>query len=348
MSTRASTSLVAEQPPTGEAWANPVFEIALSYHRTAALIAAVNLDLFSLIGRGVTTVDALASQTGAAPRGLRILCDFLTVIGLLQKQSDGYGPTPASARFLDRSSPLALGGCVDFLAAPEMLALVLNDPVAYVRRGGSEGLSVVAPDHPVWVRFARAMTSFAMPGAKRTAAYVATWREPPRTVLDVAAGHGLYGIELAKAVPTATVTALDWEEVLSVAVENAAAAALGGRFRTMTGNLFEIDWGGPFDLVLLPNILHYFDRDGCVALLRKARRSVGPSGRVIAVEFVPNRDRVSPPLQAAFAFFALATSPGGDAYTAADLDDFARAAGFSASAARPLAPTAQTLVEFLL
>ena len=347
MSTRTPASPVVDDSRTMEAWANPVFEIALSYHRTAALTAAVNLDIFTLIGEGAGTIDALATKTGASARGLRILCDFLTVIGLLQKREREYGLTPAAARFLDRSSPLALGGCVDFLAAPEMLALVLNDPASYVRRGGSQGLSVVAPDHPVWVRFARAMTSFAAPGAKRTAAHVATWPAPPRTVLDVAAGHGLYGIEVARAVPTTVVTALDWAEVLCVARENAEAAALGERFRTLTGNVFEIDWGGPFDLVLLPNILHYFDRDGCVALLRKARSSIAPSGRILAVEFVPNADRVSPPLQAAFAFFALATSPGGDAYTVTELDEFARAAGFSGVAARRLVPTAQTLVEFV-
>lgn len=54
-----------------------------------------------------------------------------------------------------------MGNCVDFLAAPEMLALVLDDPVSYVRRGGAEGLLVIAPDHPIWVRFARAMAPFA-------------------------------------------------------------------------------------------------------------------------------------------------------------------------------------------
>src|SRR5258708_3569514 len=243
-----------------------VFETALAYHRTAALTAAVKLDIFSLIGAGSTTVDALALKTDASPRGLRILCDYLTVIGLLQKQDFNYNLTPAAGRFLDRSSPLVLGGCVDFLAAPEMLALVLDDPVSYVRRGGSDGLTVIAPDHPIWVRFARAMAPFAAPGARRVAAYVATLPESPHTVLDIAAGHGLYGIEVAKAVPTAVVTAVDWAEVLAIAQENAKAAGVDDRFRTVVGSAFDVEWGGGFDLVLLPNILHYFDRDKCVAL----------------------------------------------------------------------------------
>src|SRR5262245_25780517 len=194
-----------------------VFEIAMAYQNTAALTAAVKLDVFSKIATGSTSIDALASATSAAPRGLRILCDYLTVMGLLEKQDTSYSLTPEARRFLDRSSPLAMGDCVDFLAAPEMLTMVLDDPVSYVRRGGADGVSVIAPDHPVWVRFARAMAPFATLTAKRVAAHVASSPQPPRTVLDVATGHGLYGIEVARAVPGASVTAVDWAGVLAIA-----------------------------------------------------------------------------------------------------------------------------------
>ena len=254
-----------------------IFETALAYQATAALTAAVKLDVFSLIGAGSTTVDALALATDASPRGLRILCDYLTVIGLLHKQGSNYSLTPAAGRFLDRSSPLVMGDCVDFLAAPEMLALVLDDPVSYVRRGGAEGLSVIAPDHPVWVRFARAMAPFAALTAKRVAAYVATLPQSPLTVLDVAAGHGLYGIEVARAVPAALVTAVDWAGVFAIARENAKAAGVDDRFRTVVGSAFDVEWGGGFDLVLLANILHYFDRDTspCYAAQNPASRPQG-------------------------------------------------------------------------
>jgi O-methyltransferase domain/Dimerisation domain len=325
---------------------NPVYDAVLAYQKTAALTAALKLDIFTLIGTGTMTTEVLAAHTGAAPRGLRILCDYLTVIGLLAKQDSSYGLTPSARRFLDRSSPLALGSCIDFLAAPEMLTLALNDPVSYVRRGGSIGLANLASDHPIWVRFANAMVPLAAPAAKRVAAYVAALPTPPRTVLDVAAGHGLYGIEVARALPDAVVTAVDWAEVLAVARANAKAAEVDDRLRTIPGSAFDTEWGRGFDLVLLPNFLHHFDRDQCVALLRKVKASLSPAGRVLAVEFVPNADRVSPPLQATFAFLMLVSTPGGDAYTAGDLDEIARLAGFRGATARPLLPTPQTLVVF--
>src|SRR5205085_7438808 len=78
-------------------------------------------------------------------------------------------------------------------------------------------------------------------------------------VLDIAAGHGMYGIELAQKNPRAQLVALDWAPVLEVARENAKAAALSDRFSTIIGNAFEIHLGENYNVVLVPNFLHHFD-----------------------------------------------------------------------------------------
>src|SRR6185437_7673826 len=88
---------------------NPVFEIALAYQKTAALIAAVKLDIFSVIGSQRMTAEELAGYTGASPRGLRILCDFLTVIELLKKEGSTYALANSARIMLDESSPFAIG-----------------------------------------------------------------------------------------------------------------------------------------------------------------------------------------------------------------------------------------------
>ena len=235
---------------------------------------------------------------------------------------------------------------MDFVAAPEMIDLFLRDPASYVRNGGSTGLANVSPDHPVWVRFARAMVPFAAANAKRVAAYVAAFSNLPYTVLDIAAGHGLYGIEVAKAMPGAVITAVDWAPVLSVAKTNAEAAGVADRFRLVAGSAIELDWGCDYDLILLPNFLHHFDFDTCVSLLRKVKLSLASGGQALGVEFVPNEDRVSPPIPAMFAFWMLATTPGGDAYTIRDLDEMARKAGFRGATTHPLNPAPESLIVF--
>lgn len=190
------------------------------------------------------------------------------------------------------------------------------------------------------------MIPFAAANAKRVAAHVATLPDPPYTVLDIAAGHGLYGIEVAKAVPDALITAVDWAPVLTVASANAEAAGIADRFRMLPGSAMDVEWGADFDLILLPNFLHHFDFATCTSLLRKVKASLAPNGQTLGVEFVPNEDRISPPIPAKFAFWMLATTPGGDAYTTSDLDQMARTAGFQGVKTRLLAPAPESLIIF--
>lgn len=318
----------------------------LGFHKTAALKAAIDLDLFTAIAGGSDTAESLAIQVGAAERGVRILSDYLTTIGFLDKDGARYQLPLASQIFLDRRSPAYMGSVVDFLAAPENLELFLEDPTGYVRNGGSVGTANVAPENPVWVKFAEAMVPFVGASAAGVAAEIASWPNPPRKVLDIAAGHGLFGISVAKALRRAEIVAVDWAVVLTLARRNADAAGVGSRYQTIAGSAFDVDWGTGYDLVMLPNFLHHFDMVTCVGLLRKVRASLAPGGRVIAVEFVPNEDRVSPPFPAAFALVMLATTPRGDAYTAADLTEMAQRAGFSGASVRPLPPSPASLVVF--
>jgi SAM-dependent methyltransferase len=317
-----------------------------AYRKTAALKAAIELDLFTTIGGERRTTKSVAAESGYAERGLRILFDFLVVAGFLTKIGEEYALTPSSQVFLDRRSPAYMGAAIDFLASPEMLSLFLDDPSACVRNGGAVGLANVAPDNPVWVRFARAMGAFTGGSAQALASEVAGWSKLPAKVLDIAAGPGAFGIEIAKVAPSARIVALDWKPVLAVTEQNADNAGVAARFSFVPGSAFDVDWGIGYDLVLLPNFLHHFDSDGCVMLLKKAHASLAPGGRVAVVEFVPNDDRVSPEFPAGFAWVMLATTPKGDAYTAREFADMARLAGFRDIVAKPLLPSPATLIFF--
>ena len=327
---------------------NPVYDISLSYQKTAAMKAAIKFDVFTKIGNASLSVEQISDNTGASLRGIRILCDFLCVIGLLEKNTNLYNLSADAKMFLDRKSPHCLADIIDFYAAPEIVSLIMNDPASYVMAGGASGLTNISPDNPVWVRFAQAMVPFASVTAKRTAAYIAKKAMQPRKVLDVAAGHGLFGIEVANLISDASVIAIDWANVLEVAKGNAELAGLANRYKTTSGNAFEVAWGDNYDLILLPNILHHFDQDGCVRMLSKAKESLSRDGSVFVIDIMPNPDRISPPEQAAFAFLMLATTPQGDAYTCTEYETMARAAGLTLVDSMRLLPTPQTLLEFKL
>jgi ubiquinone/menaquinone biosynthesis C-methylase UbiE len=155
-------------------------------------------------------------------------------------------------------------------------------------------------------------------------------------VLDIAAGHGIFGIVVAQQNPRAEVVAVDWQGVLTVATENASKMGVGARHRTLPGDAFKVDFGGGFDLALVTNFLHHFDVPTNTALLAKIGAALKPGGRVAILEFVPNDDRVSPPMAASFAMQMLANTPAGEAYTFSQLKGMLEAAGFSGVAGHPL------------
>ena len=331
--------------PTRQPSPELFFETANAYQRTAALRAALELEVFTALGEGRRTAPEIAERCRADARGMRILCDYLTIIGFLTKDGETYAPTPDTALFLDRRSPAYLGGATEFLLS-DMLTSNFDHLAEAVRRGGTvnEEGGTVAPENPIWVKFARAMAPMAALPAPLVAGLVDPRHDGPLRVLDIAAGHGLYGIAFARQNPQAEVVALDWPSVLEVAKENAQAAGVAERHQTIEGSAFEAPFGDGYDLVLLTNFLHHFDPPTCEGLLRKVRAALKEGGRAVTLEFVPNPDRVSPPVPAAFSLMMLGSTPSGDAYTFAELERMFAAAGFARSELHALPPAVQPVI----
>jgi len=318
------------------------FETAFAFQRTAALKSAVQLDLFTAIGDGGTTADVAAQRCGASLRGTRILCDYLTVLGFLTKSDGVYRLTPASSTFLRKQSPAYLGGTLDFLTIPQ-LTHSFDDLTGTIRRGHvAPPNNMVSSENPVWVEFARAMVPMMMPAAQAIADLLGASTGPLR-VLDIAAGHGMFGITVAQRNPRCEVVAVDWPQVLTVALESARAGGVADRYRTLPGDAFTVEFGTGYDIALVTNFLHHFDQAACTGFLRKIASALKPGGRVVLLEFVPNPDRVSPPFPAMFSLTMLAETPGGDAYTLDELRRFLEEAGFTNVTAHPL-PTPETVV----
>ncbi len=132
--------------------------------------------------------------------------------------------------------------------------------------------------------------------------------------------------------------------MLEVALENAHKAGIADRYRLLAGSAFDVGFGGPYDVVLLTNFLHHFDVPACGELLKKVRASMRPGGRAAALEFVPNEDRVTPPMAASFSLTMLLTTTSGDAYTFSELKSMYEAAGFTGITAHPVPRAPHTVV----
>src|SRR5437588_11500105 len=133
-----------------------IFDTLNAYQRSQAIKTAVELELFTAIGEGKTTVREIADRCGASERGTRILCDFLTIIGFLTKQDNKYALTPDSAMFVDKRSPACMGTVTEFILSDYIMDTFDRRPET-VRSGVGVIDSALEPNHPMRVNFGRAM-----------------------------------------------------------------------------------------------------------------------------------------------------------------------------------------------
>jgi SAM-dependent methyltransferase len=322
-----------------------IFALMNAFQNTEALKTGVELDIFTSIGEGANTAQLLAAKTGAAERGVRILCDYLTVMGLLTKENGRYGLSEESALYLDKRSPASLNAVTGFLGA-SWHKRNIEALTEAVRKGGTAGAQGdnSKPQDEVWVAFARSMAKLTIPAANFIADLLACSEAKPCTVLDIAAGHGNYGITIAKKNPNAKIVAVDWPSVLAVAQENAQTAGVSSRHSTRPGSAFVTDLGTGYDIVLLTNIFHHFDIPTCEKLMRRVYDALEPGGKAVTLEFVPNEDRVSPPTAAAFSLNMLVGTDAGDAYTFSEYEKMFINTGFKKNTLYPVVGMPQQVI----
>jgi SAM-dependent methyltransferase len=325
------------------------FDTVNAYQQSAALKAAIELGLFTAIGGGKVTAGEIARTCRVAERGARILSDYLVTLGFLVKEGERYGLTADSAMFLDQKSPAYVGAAVEFLDSAHLRDSFDALPDR-VRAGGAPLTrdSVLAPEHEAWVKFARGMASLQMMPARLLAGQVLGAdgeKAGPMRVLDLAAGHGMFGIAFLQQNPQARVVGQDWANVLEVAKENAARMGVLDRYELLPGNAFETQLGTGYDVVLVPNLLHHFDEQANVILMKRVHAALKPGGRAVVLEFVPDEGRVTPAIAARFSVVMLATTPAGDAYTEKELRRIFAGAGFGGEVVvGDLAPTPSRVV----
>jgi C-methyltransferase len=318
-----------------------IFEMMLAYKTTAMLSAGVELGVFDALADGGATAAALAGRLGLAERGARLLLNGLAALDLLDGDGTEYRLTESTAECLVRGRPDYIGDMARVMASRWEWEGFGRLPEA-VRRGGP----VVAehaetPGYGYWQQFAAYAGAVARPTAQLAAATLAPWAagRSRLDVLDVACGHGLYGYTLAREQPQARVWSLDWPNVLIEARKHAADLGVTDRVETIAGDMFEVPLGGPYDVVMVTNVLHHFAPDRCVALLRRLAGVMTADSRLVLVGFVTHDD-VPPALDAAahlFSMLMLIWTDAGEVHTEATYQGILADSGFGAGNVRPVA-----------
>src|SRR5712692_8221668 len=234
-----------------------IFDVLQSFQRTAALRAAVELDVFTAIGDRGLSADEIAAHCRTSTRGMRVLCDYLCLTGLLQKRSGRYWLTEEAALYLDRHSQQFIANDAIQVYGGGVLAEGFQHLTQAVRIGGTAlpRAGTLAPEHSYWQQFARALAPIGAANARLLANVLEYPPSLPVRVLDIACGHGHYGIAIAKQHPLAEIFAQDWPAVLEMAVANARDAGVSKRYHAIPGDVFSANLGGRYDVALITNFL---------------------------------------------------------------------------------------------
>ena len=303
-------------------------EIDVGALRAAVLEAALELDVFTIIGPRTMDLQEAARAIGADPRALAVLLDALCSFGLLDKSSARYELGPAAGAFLARGSESFSGDVVlRMSAARRRLADV-------VRSGRAVDDLVARSGGDFWAEFtAHRLVTW----PEEVEEELATWRDlgvttgirPGVRILDVACGSGVRSFGLAREDPEVRVVALDSAPVLEIAKKIAARMGISERIVFRAGDVTTTDLGSAeFDVVLLSYLLYFFTPEDARGLLDRVWRALTPGGLVVVRAAIADEERRAATGALLDAVDLLLWLPTSRVYTFTQYQDLLGQAGF--------------------
>ncbi len=290
---------------------DPIEAISSGYRDAQILFSAVRIGIFTTLLDQTLSSDALSASLDCNPRGIRILCDALVTLGLLEKEGDLYCNSAIALEYLLPGSPKSKAAMMNHGARLYERWGKLYDVVKTGKPVSDEELDqrIVSDDRA----FAKAMADVGRISAKQTAEIIDI--RGARKMLDIGGGPGLYSIAFVQHNPDLHATVFDSAETLEVAQENINNAGLSERVSTRSGNAFDDDFGEQYDFIFISNFIHIFSYDANQSLVKKCADALAPGGRICLKDFFLEEDRTSPEWSAIFAVNMLVSTEEGDSYT---------------------------------
>jgi SAM-dependent methyltransferase len=289
------------------------------------MISAAELDLFTRLEQGRGTVEELSRAEGWDPRGLRILLDALTAMGLLTKSEDGrYRPEDSLIGLLSSESDESV---LPMILHQGRMWRTWSNLTEIVRTGENpDSIEMSAKTDEDMESFSRAMHVI----GRVTAGKIADSIDLDRftRLLDAGGGPGSYVTAFLRKAPHLRATLFDLPQVVEIARKRLTKEGLIDRVDLVPGDFRTDDLPGGHDLVLLSAIIHMNSRAGNRDLFEKVRRSLDPGGTILIRDYFLDRTRTHPPDGAIFAVNMLAATLEGNSYTFDEVKEDLERSGF--------------------
>jgi predicted O-methyltransferase YrrM len=303
-----------------------ILKLAQQFMESRILLTAAELNLFTLLEEAPSTAENLADRLHADLRGLTILLDALSAMGLLIKEPDNvYRCSPDVAACLSDRSPSSV---LPMIHHANHLWESWSNLTSKVR--GSEPAEIPASAHrnaDEMRAFIGAMHAVGAPLAQKIVTAVKLGKA--RNLIDVGGASGTYTIAFLSAAPKMKATLFDKPAVISIARERLAYAGMADRVSFVAGDFYTDELPGGHDLAILSAIIHQNSPAQNVELFCKVLRAMVSGGRMIVRDHVMEPNRTKPEAGAIFAVNMLVNTQGGGTYTFDEIKTWLAEAGFT-------------------
>ncbi len=298
--------------------------IMRSFQSACILLAATELDLFTILSPKAISAHDAARLTGSDPRGMRTLLDALAAMGLLLKAGELYRPAPGTVEVL------TAGGKATQLAMAQHQANCLRNwaQLARVVKTGKPANREpsVRGEAADYASFIEAMNNVSAPAAQPLVESMPELKFSH--LLDVGAASGTWTIAFLRRYPEARATLFDLPVVIPQAQERLTEAGMAQRVRLVGGD-FAVDALPPgADLAWVSAIVHQNSREQNRKLFKSVARALPGDGQILIRDFLMDESRAQPAGGAMFAINMLVATEAGGTFTVGELKDDLEAAGF--------------------
>jgi 2-polyprenyl-3-methyl-5-hydroxy-6-metoxy-1,4-benzoquinol methylase len=309
----------------------PLVQAFFGMMAARTLMAGERLGVYAALADGSATVEELAARLKLSPEGTRSLLEALEACEAVERQRGRYRMADRARRWLDPRSPQYVGGFLDFNYAQWDWWSHLEDAV---RTGEAMDIHRFAPDDPRWRSYIHAMHQLARLSAPEVTRAIPLPRGA-RQVLDLGGAHGWFAAELCRRHKGLKATVLDLEGSVRVGREIIARAGLTELVTHREGDLLTSELGGPYDAVLLFQVVHHLSPAQNVALLRRIRTALMHKGTLAVLEYLREDEEKQPGAASFIGLHYFLTSKAA-AYTPAEVEGFLDDAGFRIESAKPV------------
>ena len=304
---------------------NPIEKLATSVYPPFAMLAGMQLDLFTQLTNRPMNAEQIAETIGVGCAKLKPLLYALVVADLLNVEGEFFSNTDTANRFLVRGGPSCVVDIHEQLSDLWSAALKTAESIRtgvpqanhdYASMSKDESQQFFRGQHPYAIDYGRDLIA-----RYDFSSY--------RTLLDVGGGSGGLAIAVTDAIPNIQVTVVELSTVTPVTQHFIDEAGAGDRIKVVAADVIHDSLPGSYDAAVMTAFVQVLSPDDARCALKNISRVMNPGGEIyIRGGGIIDNSRISPPGLVSFNIVFVNVYDKGQAYTEQELKEWLEEAGF--------------------